>query len=803
MEQKSKTILDILLSTNRVVETEAAAFPSNFTNQQIEEKLRKEKLVTSEDITRAYGILLDLPIIHLQNHDIKPEVLHLIPKNLAGKYKVIVFEKEGKIPGGKIKMAFAMPANLKNNPPQIIADLKNQKGVTIDIYLTSLEDFESVLARYDSEKPVPVVNHVDQKPRSMTSSLKTVDLANYKIPYDVISKFPIEISQKYNMVVFDNTSSSSIKVAVSNPTDPKVREILDFVREKNEIAIEEFVASPGEINEAIKLYYKRPPTIVPVNPTPPPPQPIQPAQPIKPIQPVQLAPKPEVHSQAPSPLPTPAPIIPLSPLNQDDRPLAPEPGSTKANAVYQANSSTILHPAQPMYSPKPQFNPKPVELPNQETPANTVGANPSSASEGQIQGRVVAPESDLDHFLGQTVKDIETLKQIAQTGNVPKILAAAVALAVEKKASDIHIEPEEKDLRIRFRVDGVLRDVIKMPVEIQPAIMSRVKILSRLKIDEQRVPQDGRFDVKTQGHEIDLRVSTLPTVRGEKVALRILDKTQNIYTLEQLGFLGRNLTVLEENIIKPFGVILATGPTGSGKSTTLYSILQKISTPLVNVITLEDPVEYEIPGINQCQVKPKIGFSFADGLRSVLRQDPNIIMVGEIRDSETASMATHAALTGHLVLSTLHTNDAAGALPRLINMGIEPFLITSSVNAIVAQRLVRKICPKCKKEAVIPGVFKAEIEKELAPLHLPQPYKFYEGTGCSECDHGYSGRMGIYEVLSMSDKIEELAIKKRPASEIAQAAIEAGMITLKQDGLLKATKGETSVSEVLRVTTNG
>lgn len=783
MEQKSKTILDILLSTNRLVETEAATFPSDFTNEKIEEKLRKEKLVTSDDITRAYGILFDLPVIHLQNLNIKPEVLNLIPKNVADKYKVIVFEKEGQIPGpkgaplggGKIKMAFAKPANLKSNPPQIIADLKNQKGVTVDIYLTSLEDLEAVLDRYEQKNQVQaVISHLNQKPQMAVTGLKTVDLKNYKISYDVISKFPIEISQKYNIVVFGTSTalgvnSSAIKVAVSDPDDPKVKEILDFVREKNEIAIEEFVASPQEINEAIKLYYRRPSTIVPVNPAPSS-TPVPPQQSIK--QPTSPISGPKVSSPppaAPTPLPNPA----------------------------------IAHPAQPMYSPKPQFTPKPVvQAPNPNTTATT-GAYPTNTSEEQIQGRVIAPESDLDKFLGQEVKNIEALKQIAQTGNVPKILAATVALAVEKKASDIHIEPEDKDLRIRFRVDGVLRDVIKMPVEIQPAIISRVKILSRLKIDEQRVPQDGRFDVTTQGHEIDLRVSTLPTVRGEKAALRILDKTQNIYTLEQLGFLGRNLKVLEENITKPFGVILATGPTGSGKSTTLYSILQKISTPSVNVITLEDPVEYEIPGINQCQVKPKIGFSFADGLRSVLRQDPNIIMVGEIRDSETASMATHAALTGHLVLSTLHTNDAAGALPRLINMGIEPFLITSSVNVIIAQRLVRKICPKCKKEAVIPEAFKAEIEKELAPLHLPQPYKFYEGQGCPECDHGYSGRMGIYEVLDMSDKIEELAIKKRPASEIAQAAIEGGMITLKQDGLLKASKGETSVSEVLRVTTNG
>ena len=321
-----------------------------------------------------------------------------------------------------------------------------------------------------------------------------------------------------------------------------------------------------------------------------------------------------------------------------------------------------------------------------------------------------------------------------------------------------------------------------------------------MKIDETRVPQDGRFDVKVQGHEIDLRVSTLPTIRGEKAALRILDKSQNIYTLEDLGFSGRNLKVLEENITKPYGVILSTGPTGSGKSTTLYSILKKVAGPSVNVITLEDPVEYEMPGINQCQVKPKIGFSFAEGLRSVLRQDPNIIMVGEIRDAETAGMTTHAALTGHLVLSTLHTNDAAGALPRLTNMGVEPFLITSSINLVIGQRLVRKVCPHCRHEANIPPQLVADIEKELANLNLPKPYKFFEGTGCTECNNGYSGRLGIYEVLSMTEKIEDLAINRRPASEIKVAAIADGMITMKQDGLIKALQGLTTISEVLRVT---
>jgi type IV pilus assembly protein PilB len=329
-----------------------------------------------------------------------------------------------------------------------------------------------------------------------------------------------------------------------------------------------------------------------------------------------------------------------------------------------------------------------------------------------------------------------------------------------------------------------------------------------MKIDEQRVPQDGRFDVTIDSRQVDLRVSTLPTVHGEKVVMRLLDKSEAIMTLEQLGVTGSNFDTLIANIKKPYGVILATGPTGSGKSTTLYAILSRISKPGVNVVTLEDPVEYELPGINQAQVKPSIGFTFAEGLRSVLRQDPNIIMVGEIRDLETAAMVTHAALTGHLVLSTLHTNDASGALPRLINMGVEPFLITSSINDVIGQRLVRKVCESCRERVEIPPAVKTFIKKQLSEVPSVQlknldleQLTFYHGRGCPNCTNGYRGRIGIFEVLAMNEKIEELAIKKAPASDIRQAAIEAGMITMTQDGLIKALKGITTIDEVMRVTT--
>lgn len=747
----NKTILDILLERNRISQEEAQKFDRSLGNAQIEEKLKNEKSVSSEDIAKSYALLYDLPYIRLENYNVSPDAFKLIPEDLILKYKIVAFEKDGNIPGAKVKFAFGNPGELKSNPPEILDQLKREKNISADLYITTSEDIEHLVKRFKEGANVVQVKNLTQHVNyGGTTGLKSVDLKLIKIPYEIITKFPVEISKKYKMVVFESPSPSMIKVAVSDPYDPKVQEILDFVRSKNDIAIEEFVASPGDINEAIKNFYqkKEPP-------------------PLK--SPITFTLGPQVSSSSPLPPP---------------KPYQPQPKTMPAPTL-----------------PKPKYYQRPENAP-EAVPQVTA---PQEKIETQV---VVSPsEGDLDKFLGQEVTSVDALKEITEQGSVPHILAAVVAFAVLKKASDIHIEPEETNLRIRYRIDGVLRDIIKMPMEIQAAMLSRIKILSHLKIDEQRIPQDGRFDVKTHGHEIDLRVSTLPTVRGEKAALRILDKSQNIYSFDQLGITGRNQKVLEENIVKPYGVILATGPTGSGKSTTLYSILQKISTPQVNVITLEDPVEYEIPGINQCQVKPKIGFSFAEGLRSVLRQDPNIIMVGEIRDAETAGMATHAALTGHLVLTTLHTNDAAGALPRLTNMGIEPFLITSSVNVIMGQRLVRKLCEHCKKEAHLPEPLLVQISREIEKFHInggqQKPYKFYEANGCSECTQGYSGRVGIYEVLAMSEKIEELAIKRRPASEIFAQAVNEGMVTMKQDGLIKAIKGLTTVSEVFRVTTSG
>lgn len=415
-------------------------------------------------------------------------------------------------------------------------------------------------------------------------------------------------------------------------------------------------------------------------------------------------------------------------------------------------------------------------------------------------------ETDLTGELEQEIKNEESLKKVIDSATVPKIVAAFINYALYKKASDIHVEPTEKEVRVRFRIDGILYDIISLPRYFRSALVSRIKIMSKLKIDEQRVPQDGRFDVIYGKNKIDVRVSSLPTIFGEKIAMRLLVKSSGVLTLEELGISGINLKRLEDNINKPYGIVLSTGPTGSGKSTTLYAILKRISNPSVNIITLEDPVEYEVPGANQCLVKPKIGFSFAEGLRSVLRQDPNIIMVGEIRDSETANLTVQAAMTGHLVLSTLHTNNAAGSVARLINMKVEPFLITSTVNAVIAQRLVRRICQHCKQEVKLHREVEDKVKTILEDLrgteHLPDnlEFKFWEGKGCSECHMGYSGRIGLYEIMEMSDGIEKVTIEGRPASEIEDQARKEGMITMFQDGLLKAMRGITTVDEVFRQT---
>lgn len=396
----------------------------------------------------------------------------------------------------------------------------------------------------------------------------------------------------------------------------------------------------------------------------------------------------------------------------------------------------------------------------------------------------------------------QKMVEIIREAPVAKIVSTILEYAIKARASDIHIEPLEDKTRIRYRIDGILHEKLSLPKKIHEALVSRIKILSELKIDEKRLPQDGRFNFKTGDEEVDLRISTLPTVFGEKLVMRLLKKTGLVPTLPELGLRGLALQNLETDMLRPHGIILITGPTGSGKTTTLYSILSRINTTRINIVTLEDPVEYQIPGINQVQINPLAGLTFASGLRSFLRQDPNVILVGEIRDQETTDLAIQASLTGHLVFSTLHTNNASGALPRLLDLHAEPFLISSSVNCIVGQRICRKICPNCKEEFIPPSEIAESIKKVLGNLYYsksPQ-LKLYRGKGCEECNKtGFYGRIGIFEVLPVSLNIAKLILERASSGMIEAEAKKEGMISMKQDGYLKVIEGITTIEEVLRV----
>jgi type IV pilus assembly protein PilB len=398
--------------------------------------------------------------------------------------------------------------------------------------------------------------------------------------------------------------------------------------------------------------------------------------------------------------------------------------------------------------------------------------------------------------------DLSNLTRMSEDAPVVRLVNVLLADSLQRGASDIHIEPYEKEMRIRFRIDGVLYDVMHPPLRLRDALISRIKILSKLDIAEKRLPQDGRIKIKLKVHgrsrELDFRVSTLPTLFGEKVVLRLLDKEKLMLDMTKLGFEAESLVKFQRNITKPYGMVLVTGPTGSGKTNTLYSALQALNTSETNIMTAEDPVEFNLPGINQVQMKEQIGLNFAAALRSFLRQDPNIVLVGEIRDFETAEIAIKAALTGHLVLSTLHTNDAPSTISRLMNMGIEPFLVATSVNLIQAQRLIRRICKDCKADHHVPPEALIEIgfsKEEAGQL------KTYKGTGCPKCNNtGYKGRVGLYEVMEVTDEIRELILIGASALELRKRAIEDGMITLRESGLHKIRNGVTTLEEVVRET---
>lgn len=451
----------------------------------------------------------------------------------------------------------------------------------------------------------------------------------------------------------------------------------------------------------------------------------------------------------------------------------------------------------------------------------------------------MASEDSVRHVLGQYKADLSTvsdaaqvsqeeaaiesateIKTIVQDSPISRALSTILEYAVKSHASDVHIEPLEKALKIRCRVDGVLREVMQLPKSIEPALVSRIKILSSLKIDEHRIPQDGQFAVNVAGKAVDLRIAISPVVWGEQVVIRLLDKTGNSFDLEDMGYVGRALRSIRKGIKRPNGMILTSGPTGSGKSTSLYALIKEIKDDSVNIVTLEDPVEYKMDGVNQIQVNTEVGLTFASGLRSILRQDPDVVMVGEIRDAETANLAVQAALTGHLVFSTLHTNSAAGVLPRLLDMGIEPFLIASTVNTIIGQRLVRRVAPKHdayqsspletqtiqstighllpqSREQVVP--YAQDLGYKDLPLAGQQSYTLVRGRDTPQSPRGYLGRAGLYEVMDVTEEIQNLIVKQATSAEIQRMAVQQGMITMRQDGYLKALSGITTLEEVNRV----
>ena len=452
----------------------------------------------------------------------------------------------------------------------------------------------------------------------------------------------------------------------------------------------------------------------------------------------------------------------------------------------------------------------------------------------------MASEAGVRHVLDQYRTDLSTvdeaaeasqkeaenaengnIKTIVQDSPISRALSTILEYAVKSRASDIHIEPLESALKIRCRVDGVLREIMQLPKTIEPALVSRIKILANLKIDEHRVPQDGQFAVKVANKEVDLRIAVSPVVWGEQVVIRLLDKTGQSFSIEEMGYAGRALRAIRKGILRPNGMVLTSGPTGSGKSTSLYALIQEIKDDTVNIVTLEDPVEYKMNGVNQIQVNTEVGLTFATGLRSILRQDPNVIMVGEIRDDETANLAVQAALTGHLVFSTLHTNSAAGVLPRLLDMKIEPFLIASTVNTIIGQRLVRRVAEKrdtyqsnpIETQSILATVGHllpktqadvARVSQDLGYKDLPlagqNAYTLVKGKDTPATPKGYSGRAGLYEVMDVSENIQQLIVNRATSSEIQRQAIAEGMITMRQDGYLKALQGITTLEEVNRVT---
>ncbi len=754
-----------------------------------------------------------LPQADLRRWPVPPATLTRLPKEVAIEFEAAFYDESPDF----LYLGLVHPELMKESAMTALKTLETQLGKRIILSQLSEADFKRLLALYD--QPAEVVSNAPDRPSNWQSG-DPVDEA-------LLTMLPAEFCQERHVVPVSFSEPNTLWLGTDRPVDT-VSALAELVGRRNRLKVRVIVLDGSEFNRVLDLIRAATPmATAPVPIDTPPANEEMTADDVSP----------EVADQAGVEGDLVIPKIAGRIVSSDVEKSGLSGLMQRAGLIFSKPEATksVVEKNEAEATPKDEAE-APAELEKAPMPAAETVVEPTpepdaepavkSEPEPPVEPKVVpkvtnkgiiadadpsgAPDANNSAFNRQ-VTDIKQLENIVRQGSVIRIVGALVSLAAFQRASDIHIEPYGDELVVRYRVDGQLGEVIKLPMELQPPLVSRVKILAKLKLDENRVPQDGRFDFKKDQKDIDIRVSTLPTVHGEKVVLRLLDKTSGLITLENLGLKGEGFDRLIKSIQKSYGVVLSTGPTGSGKTTTLYAVLQRVATTNVNVVTLEDPVEYEIRGINQSQIKPKIGFTFADGLRSILRQDPNVIMVGEVRDGETASMVTHAALTGHLVLSTLHTNDAAGALPRLTNMGIEPFLITSAMNAIIGQRLVRRFEDDSKERVDLPASVRKEIDEELEQIRkispkdaerIPDKIEFFRPKPTAESPTGYKGRLGLYEVMLMDQSIEDLAVRNAPADEIKRAAQAAGMISMRQDGILKVLEGLTSIDEVWHETSN-
>lgn len=753
-------------------------------NRLIERYLTKRRYITEDALAKAYALLFDMPYTQVGRMEIPREVITLLPQSLARRNGVVAFRAEGK----SVDIAICKPAELKPGYLGVFEDLSRRRGVKINLFVSTPTQLRQALNWYHWRRAIGQTR-----------------LFGRQINPAVMGRIPVEQAASLHLLPYEEIptlfgSTPVFRVATDMSRTHQLEKILRFIEQKNKLVIALYQTSREDFELALKAY----PFVLAE-----PPQTQATVGEILQKQQVAVeAPKENARPPAPPAAAPPKGILGgiLTWFKRLVGLSAPAAGVTNLKAEPAKGSAAELVQVAPAAKPV-------TPLPTGRYVTGKGGIKilnvrlPEVPKEKKASNLVQEESTDLGKLLSKNVETAKELEDIILSGQIPKIVAALLSYSLALEASDIHIEAEEECERVRFRVDGILQPIVNLPISVHPGVISRIKILSSLKIDETRLPQDGRFGVDFSGREVDIRVSILPTAFGEKIVMRLLDKEKGVVDIDELGMMGRAKQDIIESISKPYGIVLSTGPTGSGKTTTLYAILGRVSKPGVNVSTLEDPIEFEISGINQSQVKPQIGYTFAAGLRSLMRQDPNIIMVGEIRDLETATNAVHAALTGHLVLSTLHTNDSAGALPRLIAMGVEPFLITSAINAVAAQRLVRKICPHCRRETNLPEGLKQDVEQELEKIpkdnaldqaRIPKEIRFYSGAGCSYCRAGYKGRIGIYEVLPMTPAVEKLANVNRPADELMIQAQKEGMITMKQDGYLKALAGITTVEEVLR-----